>query len=687
VSSTSQLRSVLRIRDFRWLWISLALSSLGDWLGLLAKTAMATDLATNYREANFALGGVLVAQLLPSLVLGPIAGVFADRFDRRYTMVFCDIIRFGLFVTIPLVGTLWWLFAASFIIECFSLFWRPAKEASVPNLLRRKDQLESANQLSLITTYGITPVVAAALYAVLAWVSKELGTVITHFADHPNDLAMYFNSLTFVFAAMTVAGIKKISDGPNSKRERAASAPSMWSQLREGMNFVGGTPLIRGLLIGIVGAFAAGGAVIGTGKIYAVSLGGGDAAYGLLFGAVFVGLGLGMALGPRLARDMSRRRTFGLSIVFAGFVLVLVGVTPHLAIAVVTVAGVGFFAGVAYLAGMTLLGAEVDDEVRGRTFALMQSIVQIVLIGSLALVPFIVGAVQQQTFVIAGEHVTVDGSRFLLTGAGLLALAAGIVAYRQMDDRPAVPLIADLISAVRGDTTARRRLRRGGVFIAFEGGEGVGKSTQIRLLADWLRAHGIAVTETFEPGSTEIGAQIRRILLEHDGPDPSPRAEALLFAADRAHHVDTVIRPALERGGVVLTDRYVDSSLAYQGAGRSFDADEIRRLSAWATGDLRPELTVLLDADPAIGLARAQRRSGADRLESESLDFHQRVRKAFSGLAEASPERYLVLDASMSPEALAEQIREAVTALLAARGLDLLSIANAAAEPAGGALL
>jgi len=335
---------------------------------------------------------------------------------------------------------------------------------------------------------------------------------------------------------------------------------------------------------------------------------------------------------------------------------------------------------------MTLLGAEVDDEVRGRTFALMQSIVQVVLIGSLALVPFIVGAVQQQTFVIAGEHLTVDGSRFLLTGAGLLAVIAGIVAYRQMDDRPAVPLVADLVSAVRGDTTARRRLRRGGVFIAFEGGEGVGKSTQIRLLADWLRTHGIAVTETFEPGSTEIGAKIRRILLEHDGSDPSPRAEALLFAADRAHHVDTVIRPALERGGVVLTDRYVDSSLAYQGAGRSFDADEIRRLSAWATGDLRPELTILLDADPAVGLARAQQRSGADRLESESVEFHQRVRKAFSGLAEASPERYLVLDASMSPEALAEQIRGAVTGLLAARGLDLVSLGSAAAETAGDAL-
>jgi dTMP kinase len=263
-------------------------------------------------------------------------------------------------------------------------------------------------------------------------------------------------------------------------------------------------------------------------------------------------------------------------------------------------------------------------------------------------------------------------------------MLVGVVAYRQMDDRPAVPLIADIISALRGDSNARRRLRRAGVFIAFEGGEGVGKTTQIRLLGDWLRAHGVATTETREPGATPLGAKIRILLLGVEETAPSPRSEALLFAADRAHHVDTVIRPALEGGRVVLTDRYVDSSLAYQGAGRALPVDEVRRLSQWATSGLRPDLTVLLDVDPEIGLRRVDERAAADRLEQESLEFHNRVRKAFHSLAEASPGRYLIVAADSAADEIATEVRAAVVALLAAHGMTGLSDATVA-ESAGGA--
>ena len=162
-------------------------------------------------------------------------------------------------------------------------------------------------------------------------------------------------------------------------------------------------------------------------------------------------------------------------------------------------------------------------------------------------------------------------------------------------------------------------MRDGGVFIAFEGGEGSGKSTQIKLLAEALRARGHDVLVTHEPGATEVGSGIRELVLHHRQP-LSPRAEALLFAADRAHHVDTVIRPALEPRQIVLTDRYVDSSLAYQGVGRDLTIDEIRRLSRWATQDLGPDLTVLLDVPATIGLARARGDGAGDKLESESLD-------------------------------------------------------------------
>jgi dTMP kinase len=199
-----------------------------------------------------------------------------------------------------------------------------------------------------------------------------------------------------------------------------------------------------------------------------------------------------------------------------------------------------------------------------------------------------------------------------------------------------------------------------GLLIAFEGGEGVGKSTQIALLASRLRADGRSVRVTFEPGDTPLGAELRRLLLDPSAPPVSPRAEALLYAADRAHHVDTVIRPALAAGDVVLTDRYVDSTLAYQGVGRSL---ETAGINDWATGGLLPTLTVVLDLDPSVGLARARDRSAPDRLEAASLAFHQAVRQAFLDLAAADPSRYLVLDAARAPEDLAAEIARVVSGL------------------------
>ncbi|HYT10287.1 MAG TPA: dTMP kinase, partial [Mycobacteriales bacterium] len=664
VSSVQKIRGVLRGRDFRRLWLVMTFSSFGDWLGLLATTALAAELANGYAAANFALGGVLLVRLLPSVIFGPLAGAFADRFDRRKMMVAADLTRFVLFASIPLVGTLWWLFVASFLIECVSLFWIPAKEASVPNLVRR-DQIEAANQVSLVTTYGITPVAAALVFSAMALITRALANSVPFFDTNRVDLALYINALTFLVSALTVARIKRISG-----RSTTATGPSpgVLRLLREGWAFIGRTRLVRGLVVGILGAFAAGGAVIGTGKTYAASLGGGDASYGILFGALFVGLGLGMGLGPRVARDLSRRRLFGLSIVFAGACLVLVSFMPHLALSLICVIGVGFGAGTAYLSAATLLGREVADEVRGRTFAFVQSLVRVDLILTLAAAPLLVGVLRQRHVDLGFVAFTVDGARILLAVAGLLAIVGGIVSYKQMDDRRGVPVVQDVVSAVRGDTTTRRRLSRGGMLIAFEGGEGSGKSTQASRLADWLAERDVGVTVTHEPGATDLGARVRDILLDSGDGSLTPRAEALLFAADRAHHVDTVIRPALDRGDVVITDRYVDSSLAYQGAGRALSVDDIRRLSRWATNGLRPDLTVLLDVDPEIGLARA-RSSGRehDRLERESLEFHQRVRHAFRALADAAPDNYLVVDASRHPEAVAAVVRATVGKRLAAR--------------------
>lgn len=199
------------------------------------------------------------------------------------------------------------------------------------------------------------------------------------------------------------------------------------------------------------------------------------------------------------------------------------------------------------------------------------------------------------------------------------------------------------------------------LFISLEGGDGVGKSTQQRMLADWFGARGREVVTTLEPGGTELGRTLRREVLH--GADVSPRVEALLYATDRAHHVAEVVRPALERGAVVITDRYLDSSVAYQGAARSLGTDEVRDLSLWATGGLLPDLTVLLDLDPAVGLTRL---TGApDRLESAGLDFHRAVRAQYVAMAAAEPGRWLVVDASGTPE----DVHAAIVAAVEARGL------------------
>lgn len=200
-----------------------------------------------------------------------------------------------------------------------------------------------------------------------------------------------------------------------------------------------------------------------------------------------------------------------------------------------------------------------------------------------------------------------------------------------------------------------------GLFLCFEGGEGAGKSTQAGLLNDWLVARGHDVLLTFEPGDTHVGRDIRRIVLDPATGHLADRTEALLYAADKAEHVEKVVAPALARGTVVITDRYVDTSLAYQGTGRGIDAAELEHVLRWATGDLRPHLTVLLDVDPSAGLGRFEER---DRIEAESLEFHQRARDGFLGLAGRDPEHYLVLDARGDRDELAAAIRSRVEGLL-----------------------
>ena len=650
-----ELRNVLSYVSFRRLWFALSLSSLGDWLGLLATTALAAELSGGGpagRKASFAIGGVLIFRLMPAVVLGPFAGAFADRFDRRKTMVVCDVMRFVVFASIPLVRSLPYLLLASFLVEAISLFWIPAKEASVPNLLPPA-KLESANQVSLITTYGTAPI-AALVFTGLAKLADALGAGIVFFKTNPVDLALYFDAATFLFSAMTVYRLKEIRGARKTRVEDAEyESHGVFRDIAEGWKFVASSPLVRGLVVGMLGAFAAGGAAIALGRPFVGVLRGGDAAYGLLFGAIFTGLALGMALGPRLLAALSRRRLFGLSIVAAGASLSVMSLLPHLILALFATLAVGAFAGIAWIVGYTLLGLEVEDDKRGRTFATVQSLVRVDLLLVLALAPVTAGVIGPHRIGLFRVYIRADGVTITLFLAGLIAVFVGLVSYRQMDDGD-VPLWRELARALPWP----RHPRHDGVLVAFEGGEGAGKSTQVALLAEWLRERGAEVVVTFEPGATKAGAAVRKVLLSPAQTALAPRAEALLYAADRADHVENVIRPALARGAVVVTDRYVDSSLAYQGGGRDLPMAELRRMSQWATGGLVPDLTVLLDLDPAVGLARAGGKP--DRMEAESLAFHERVRDAFRELAHHGRSRYVVVDAARPADEVAAEVRAQV---------------------------
>ena len=629
--------NVLKIPAFRRLWQAMSFSSFGDWLGLLATTALAQQLAGgNYATANFAIAGVFIARLLPSVILGPIAGVIADRFDRKQVMVLGDILRAGLFISIPIVGNYLWLYIATVLVECVTMFWSPAKEATVPNLVP-KNKLESANQMSLFAAYGSAPV-AAVIFSLLSISATAVGATIGLENYSAVDLALYLNAISFLFSAIAISRIDIPKDHISSNK----LTPSLASSLFDGAKFIFSTKLVRGLIIGMIGAFIAAGAVIGLARTFVGDLNAGDAAYGILFGAVFTGLAIGIALGPKIFSQFSRRRLFGAALTTAGSLLIVLSLLQNLVLAILVVLVIGLFSGVSWVSGFTMLGLEVSDEVRGRTFAFVQALVRISLVAVLAISPLIAAAIGEHTFEFGQAILTYNGAAFTMLGGGFLAALVGQISYHQMKDRPGVSFWSDVINALRGELGSITSAPTNGIFIAFEGGEGSGKSTQAKLLKGWFEEEGKTVTLTREPGGSTLGKDLRKILLAKETGVISPRAEALLYAADRAHHVFSVIKPALERNEVVITDRYFDSSIAYQGAGRTLASGEVARISRWATESLYPTLTIILDQPANIGL---KRKKNADRLESESIDFHDRVRQEYLQLASIDPERYLVIDA------------------------------------------
>jgi dTMP kinase len=435
----------MRVRPFRRLWLTLGLSSLGDWLGLLATATFASTQLSAPAAQGFAFGSVIAVQLLPAIVLGPVSGLLADRFDRRYTMVIVDLIRFVLYGSIPTVGLLvhqpgvvvGWAAIATLLAQAAALLWVPAKEAAVPNLVPRTE-LESANQLTLATTYGIAPLLAAAVLAVTAKIPFPGGR------SGSIDLALYFNALTFLAAGLVVQyGIKEIS-GRAVRTPKVKGRAGVIRDTKEGWRYLTRTPLVRGLTYGILGAFSGAGVVVGTARFLALSLGGGESTFAILFAVLFVGFGVGIVVGPRIIGQLSRRRWFGLSIILGGICIVAVAVMPTLLPALVATFGAGAGAGMAFLSGITLLGNQVEDAMRGRVFAFVQTAVRVSLVASIAVAGVLVGLGSSRRFHLGQLALDVSTTRVLLVAAGLVSVWVGRRSLQAMDDRPGVPVLPDL---------------------------------------------------------------------------------------------------------------------------------------------------------------------------------------------------------------------------------------------------
>ncbi len=659
-SITHRARSVLAIRAFRRLWGVTYLCSIGDWLSLLALAGLVTKLTEGYQAHSFAFAGVVLTQLLPGLLFAPVGGILADRFDRRKIMVICDVLRCGLFISIAVVGSPLWLFVGNFLVGCCALMWIPSKDAAVPNLMRRKDQVETANQLGLVMTYGIAVISGAGLYAAITGITTNLNLQPDPHGLGIAKIILVINGLLYLTSAILVATrIPELSlrDTPLAEARKADEAAKKQSGEKQGFvamardaaRFVRSTPLVRGLLIGMVGAFAAAGALVGSARIYADSLRGGESTFGLLFVAMFIGLASGMAGSPKLARRLPHNRLFGIAIVLAGLALVLVALSPHLAVSLITVMLVGACAGAAFLTGVTIIGTQIEDAIRGRINAIYQALMKIILATSMALTPLFIGLVKPHDIIVWGRAMRIDGSRPILLTAGLLAALVGVIAYRQMDDRRTEPILGDLLNVIR-----RKPRRSTGLLIAVEGDTVADTSMQAHLLSDWLKRPSTRevllatdpALDDFRLQSVLSGAQLA-----------GARAHALVAAAVRADIVERQIRPALDRGALVVMERFVDSPLAHLSAAAGLDPAELEGLADWATARLRPDVTILLDRDP----------STLEEERAQPSEHHWQVQQVLTEMAKGDPDRYVVVDADGTPEQVAVRVRIAVQTVLAGR--------------------
>ncbi|MFC5145106.1 dTMP kinase [Streptomyces aureoversilis] len=688
------IRSLLRFPPLRRLWNAQFAGGVGDSLALLVLLLLSLQAAAaegsfggGYRGAALAVAAVLAARLLATLLfgavlLGPLASLIAPDgpLDRRWTMIGADGVRVGLLAVAPLwldwTGSraLAFLLISAFVIGVAERVWTVVKDGAAPALLPAPpvegsavrplpDHYDALRRLSLRTSFVSLPLAAAALLAATL-IGNLLGAGIDWFHQHQAALGSFLAAVLFgtsaailYFLALPGAKSPRVrSPLEGLRRPKTTQGPDAGRTPDTGRT--GAIPVLVLACAAVAGAIAA---AVGVAALQAVDLGGGPVAFALLVLALAGGPVIGIRSAVKVLPGFSRRRLLALSIALTGLALLAAGLVPDPTTVLLLVLLAGVCAGIAANTGHALLDQETEEARRPRTTDHLHAVVRVTAALGAVAAPLLAAAigphrVERGSFVFA--H---GGAAFTLMLVGALLLPVGALVLGKTDDRHGVPFRRDLLDVLRGGDPDQAPAATG-FFLAFEGGDGAGKSTQVRAIAEWIRSKGHEVVVTREPGATPIGQRLRAILLDVSSAGLSDRAEALLYAADRAEHVDSVVQPALQRGAIVISDRYIDSSVAYQGAGRDLSPTEIARINRWATGGLVPHLTVLLDVSPET--ARERFTEAPDRLESEPMEFHNRVRTGFLTLAAADPSRYLVVDAGQAPEDITTVVRHRLDQVL-----------------------
>ncbi|MFJ8754269.1 dTMP kinase [Streptomyces sp. NPDC102441] len=682
------VRALLRVPPLRRLWSAQLVGSIGDSLALLVLVLLSLQAAVlegsfgaGYRGAAFAVAAVFGARILSTVLfgavlLGPLTALTAPGgpIDRRWLMIGADALRLALLVVAPLWidwmpdKALMMILITVFVAGVGERLWAVAKESAAPALLPAPplegaavrplpDHLDALRRLSLRTNFLSVPV-AAAVLVVAALIGELLGTGFDWFSFHQAALGSYIAAGLFSASVSTLYFLEipaTQTPRPRSPLE-GLRRPSTGTGSDKGRT--GSIPLVVAACSAVAGAVAA---AAGVSVLHAADLGGGPATFALLILALAGGTALGIRTARKVLPALSRRRLLALAVAVTGVALLALGLVPDTATGLLIALLAGYAAGVAAHIGHAVIDQETEAFRQSRSTEHLQAVVRVLVALGAVGGPLLAAAIGRHRLGSGDFVFAHGGAAFTLMLIGALLLPVAVIVLARTDDRAGVPLRRDLREALRGGDPAVAPAANG-FFLALEGGDGAGKSTQVDALAEWIRAKGHEVVVTREPGATPVGKRLRSILLDVSSAGLSNRTEALLYAADRAEHVDSVVRPALERGAIVISDRYIDSSVAYQGAGRDLAPTEIARISRWATSGLVPHLTVLLDVDPET--ARERFTEAPDRLESEPAEFHTRVRSGFLTLAAADPARYLVVDAGQEPEAITTVVRHRLDRLL-----------------------